>query len=471
MRIRGLPILNKMFSKITKQNADKIFLISFLLLGSIQFLILQNNPFDLSPDETHYWEWSKRLDLSYYSKGPLIAYLIRIGTAIFGDTELGVRFPSFVLHQIFLICFYLFARRLYSPGIAVSVWFAVRAMLIFSQMGMLMTTDAPAALSWLLALMAIYEVIVEKRKDAWIYFSLAVGVGILAKYTVASLYLSVLLIFIFDSRQRKLFFSWQFVFSLFLLLFIVSPVFIWNYQHNWVNFSHNSGHLVKAGEIRFAPKYFFQLILGQLGLVSPVFFYLILLSTIKASKIWVYKVRDERLEIFLISFLPLFVLLLLLSFTKSIYANWPLPLYIGGLLLVAELAQKNCFPKLKAEKLYLMGLILSFFITALVHLPFYGFSLGLPATILPTKRLVGWHELSKKVAEQFVASEGLDNYFILTEDYQTASELAFYTKRQLPVFCSNFDDRRMNQYDIWGGFAEIKGRDAIVILKDLASLD
>ncbi len=202
MRIRGLPILNKMFSKITKQNADKIFLISFLLLGSIQFLILQNNPFDLSPDETHYWEWSKRLDLSYYSKGPLIAYLIRIGTAIFGDTELGVRFPSFVLHQIFLICFYLFARRLYSPGIAVSVWFAVRAMLIFSQMGMLMTTDAPAALSWLLALMAIYEVIVEKRKDAWIYFSLAVGVGILAKYTVASLYLSVLLIFIFAGLSK-----------------------------------------------------------------------------------------------------------------------------------------------------------------------------------------------------------------------------------------------------------------------------
>ena len=36
---------------------------------------------DLSPDEAHYWEWSRRLDLSYYSKGPLIAYLIAALTA------------------------------------------------------------------------------------------------------------------------------------------------------------------------------------------------------------------------------------------------------------------------------------------------------------------------------------------------------------------------------------------------------
>ena len=34
-------------------------------------------PLDLAPDEAHYWDWSRRLDWCYYSKGPLVAWLIR----------------------------------------------------------------------------------------------------------------------------------------------------------------------------------------------------------------------------------------------------------------------------------------------------------------------------------------------------------------------------------------------------------
>jgi len=50
-----------------------IFLLSVSLF---RIYYIQNGPLDLSPDEAHYWEWSRRLDLSYYSKGPMIAYLI-----------------------------------------------------------------------------------------------------------------------------------------------------------------------------------------------------------------------------------------------------------------------------------------------------------------------------------------------------------------------------------------------------------
>lgn len=36
-----------------------------------------NCPLDLSGDEAHYWDWSRQLDWSYYSKGPAVAYVIR----------------------------------------------------------------------------------------------------------------------------------------------------------------------------------------------------------------------------------------------------------------------------------------------------------------------------------------------------------------------------------------------------------
>src|SRR6201996_8781484 len=49
---------------------------------------------DLRTDEAYYWTWSKENVLSFLDHPPMIAWFIRFGTAIFGDTNLGVRFPG-----------------------------------------------------------------------------------------------------------------------------------------------------------------------------------------------------------------------------------------------------------------------------------------------------------------------------------------------------------------------------------------
>src|SRR6185437_15535051 len=46
----------------------------------------------LSADEAYYWLWSKHLAAGYYDHPPAIAWLIRGGTALFGDAPIGVRF-------------------------------------------------------------------------------------------------------------------------------------------------------------------------------------------------------------------------------------------------------------------------------------------------------------------------------------------------------------------------------------------
>ena len=51
---------------------------------------------DLRTDEAYYWTWSKESALSFLDHPPGIAWLIRFGTAIFGDTRLGVRFGGIV---------------------------------------------------------------------------------------------------------------------------------------------------------------------------------------------------------------------------------------------------------------------------------------------------------------------------------------------------------------------------------------
>jgi undecaprenyl-diphosphatase len=69
---------------------EALFLV-LILMSFFRIWLIITGPFDLTPDEAHYWEWSRRPDWSYYSKGPMIAWLIRVGTLLFGNTVLGIR--------------------------------------------------------------------------------------------------------------------------------------------------------------------------------------------------------------------------------------------------------------------------------------------------------------------------------------------------------------------------------------------
>src|SRR5438132_10976330 len=91
---------------------------AFLIVGAavLRFLYLAIDcPLDLSPDEAHYWDWSRHLDWSYYSKGPLVAWLIRLSRELFGPMSvaltgsemLAVRLPAVVCGVLLLASLYL----------------------------------------------------------------------------------------------------------------------------------------------------------------------------------------------------------------------------------------------------------------------------------------------------------------------------------------------------------------------------
>ena len=66
-------------------------LAALLILGATVAHLLYlgvNCPLDLAPDEAHYWDWSRHLDWSYYSKGPLVAWLMRGSCELFGNLSM-----------------------------------------------------------------------------------------------------------------------------------------------------------------------------------------------------------------------------------------------------------------------------------------------------------------------------------------------------------------------------------------------
>ena len=76
-------------------------------------------PLDLAPDEAHYWDWSRNLAWSYYSKGPLVAWLIRLSTELFGPLCLSltgsempaVRLPAVLCGSLLLLALYVLALQ------------------------------------------------------------------------------------------------------------------------------------------------------------------------------------------------------------------------------------------------------------------------------------------------------------------------------------------------------------------------
>src|SRR5688572_7561843 len=91
--------------------AALILIVSAALLRLAYLAFL--SPFDLSCDEAHYWDWSRQLDWCYYSKGPLVAWLIRVSCSLFGDTTFAVRLPAVICGSLLLFGLHMLTRQVH----------------------------------------------------------------------------------------------------------------------------------------------------------------------------------------------------------------------------------------------------------------------------------------------------------------------------------------------------------------------
>ena len=420
------------------------------------------SPLGLAPDEAHYLLWSKQLDWSYYSKGPLIAYIIRASTLIFGDSIFGVRFPAALLGA----CLFTLIRREFQRGIEDSRTADVLSLscissLIIFQSSLVMTTDIFAGLFWMLAILSAKRALVDAR--FWLLYPSIISLGMLGKYTLAILIpIAFLYQFIFLKRlpQHSL---RNLIVGCFLSLVFLFPVLYWNIQHDWVNFAHNSGHLVaKSNGFFIKFNYFLELVLSQLGLVGlvlgPYLTYLFYRSVKEKGILG----HDNYVGFLIVSIGVFFVTVFLLSLTKRIYPNWPLPGYISAFLFLAYYAKD--FTLNRFVKIIFISNIFLLFIAVNIY---NGATFGLPPKILPTTKLRNWSILGDKV--QQLVSEN-NSPVIAIDDYGILSQIIYNSSYENKAYQLVYQDRRMNQFDVWGGWKYDRDvdykRDFLIILKD-----
>lgn len=443
------------------------------LLGGLTLLhlwLIAGGAWPLSADEAHYWEWSRRLDWSYYSKGPLVAYLIAAGSWLAGPTAFGVRLPAVLLGTLLAATAAYQASQIFrSPraGLYTVAIFAV--MPLYAAGSLLMTIDPPFVLCWALAGCALWRAAQGRTAGPWYAAGIAFGLGMLAKYTMLMLLPCVVLWLAGSPRLRFWLTRREPYEALFLGGVIFSPVVVWNMRHGWLSGRHV---LVQAGgglgrDLLPSLLGGLEFLGSQLGLVSPFLFLLMLGALAWAWREGRRQGRDDLTLLVCLS-LPVLLFFQAWSFLSKVQGNWAAHAYVtAGMALAGWAAgwrdwgrERRRTHRLKL--LFRLSIILPAACLALFFLlDAGGFGLRMPERLdLVGKRLRGWPELGQAVGESL---RGLPRpAFLVSDRYQIASELAFYVPDQPRVYNLNLG-RRMNQYDLWGGWEELRGRDGLFV--------
>jgi hypothetical protein len=194
--------------------------------------------YELHRDALLYLAQGEHPDAGYWSVPPLTALLGRLFRFLFGDSTLAVRLLPATAGAVSMLIIGDAVRRLGGKIPA-----GILAMSAFLLSGAYLRTNSlyqPVALDqmfWLLVLYLYLRLLLSRDPRWWIVLSLALGAGLLTKYSIAILGLGILLATL-AGPQRWLLFRREVVFALILGLIIVSPNIWWQYRHNWVVFHH-----------------------------------------------------------------------------------------------------------------------------------------------------------------------------------------------------------------------------------------
>src|SRR6516162_8836115 len=169
-----------------------LMLAGVLAIIGLRLLCLVLQLADLYPDEAQYWFWAQQAALGYYSKPPLVAWLIALTTGLFGDSEFAIRVSAPLLHAGTAIFVYAIGSRLYDTRVGLWSALAYASLPGASISAFIISTDAPLLLFWAAAFYAFIRAREDGRWGWWLAVGCACGLGLLTKYAMAYWMLSAL---------------------------------------------------------------------------------------------------------------------------------------------------------------------------------------------------------------------------------------------------------------------------------------
>jgi Dolichyl-phosphate-mannose-protein mannosyltransferase len=245
---------------------DRDTALTILALVALRLVVANWTP--LTFDEAYYWMWSKHLAGGYYDHPPAVAYVIRAGTMILGDTELGVRLVSILLALPMSFAVYRAATILFGgQRVAATATILLNITLMAAVGTLIVTPDAPLLVASSFVLFFLAKVLETGRGVWWLAVGIAVGAALLSKYTALFFGPAILIWLVAVPKLRRWLVSpWLYLGGA-VALAIFAPVILWNADHHWVSFIKQLG---RARMEDFRPIFIAELIPTQIVFATPL---------------------------------------------------------------------------------------------------------------------------------------------------------------------------------------------------------
>jgi len=435
--------MNKIDTLISKFNRKKFL---WTVVGIAIFRLIIGSYLNLSDDESYYLLWSRDLGISYYDHPPMIAYLIRFSTMIFGEHNFSVRLVAVGTTLITSLYVYKISYILYKDErIAGLAGVIMNIIPIYSILAIMTMPDAPLVLLYTIIIYYFVKLIYEKDSKNWYIIAILAGLGLLSKYNMFMVFPSIFFYLLFSKENRYWLTKKEPYIAFIISILMFTPVIYWNYSHEWGSFAfHLEGR--QNSTFRFRPIKFFQFVGGQLGVVSPILFVGIFMTSIKN-----FKKPDVNLLFWFA--LPLIFVFTISSLSNDSKVHWLAMAYIPMIIVFTRY--------IEFTKIWKAGVILSASLSLILYIAVVTLVIPLKPKDNALADMHGWDMAAPKIEQIYMkAKEDGSEWFMFGDRYQVTSQLAAYLPNKEYVY--NMASRT-SQFDYWNDRDEMIGKNGIFV--------
>jgi len=409
---------------------EKYFVSAFLIIYVIRLIVI--GFMGLMPQDAYYYFYSEHLAMSYFDHPPMVAYMLKFFSLFFGKSVFVVKLTDFLVTLFSFFSFYYLCNLFLSKNKAMQTTLLFGTTFIVTLLSINTTPDVPLILFWILSLIALFKAVFENKLVFWILSGILMGLAFDSKYTGLFLLFGLFTFLLFSKKHRKFLFSKEILLTVLFFLITISPIFIWNYQNDWLSFKFQSTDRVSSG-FNLSPKLFFGNIGTQMLLLMPILFGAIFFSFYKLGKKSYFNKRlPEEKILFLISFsLPIIAFFFLISSVYWVKINWIIPGYLAAIILTGRYL---------SEKAVRIQLISSIFL----HVLFFILIVFYPINIKSDDTWYGWEKLTEEV--KLLKKDRPDSFIFSDDGYKTSAVLNFYLNEN--VYAGNVVGKNGLQFSI-----------------------
>ncbi len=412
---------------------NTFFWIFLIAVTALRLLVIGH--FGLGVDEAHYVLYGLYPALSYFDHPPLVGWTEMLFTSLSGVNEFAARLPAVLIGAAATAMVYFWLLRLFDSA-RLALWGAValNASFLFNALFMMLMPDTLLYLLVIPIMTAALRIERDNTYKNWIVLGILLGLAGLAKYT-AFLFVVALLIYLALRRRWDLLLTPKMLPAVAVAGVIVSPVLIWNMQHDWISFAFQSAHVSGHGSININA--FFQSIAAQFGAYSPFLFPVAFYGLYRALR------AKENAPLYLGG---IFGLVIIVFFTyNSLHAralpHWTSLFYLLFIPVgTALLLEKSLFWK----RYIYFAVGFSGIVTLLLYAELRFKFLPMPDYQSIHRDLYGWDTIMKKAAGHITDPA---HQAAAVTNWSLASR-AIYYGRPYAVQTYLIDDRT-DQFDLW----------------------